>query len=86
VDWRKTETFEDDLPHAASTSIYVKHPELIGLEPFQLFRYFYYDKISNNFLDETMRYAMQHNDLNFTCRDREIMTFFGIIFLSGYHT
>jgi hypothetical protein len=83
VVWGETEIYEDDLPDAAPTSIHVKHPELVCLEPFQLFRYFYSDKILKPFFNETMRYARQHNDLNFTCQESDIMTFFRIIFLSG---
>jgi hypothetical protein len=62
------------------------HPELLGFSPYELFSKYFDEHIRDMIVKETIRYAQQKNNTQFSLDSADLDVFVGIILLSGYHS
>ena len=62
------------------------HPLLVTLDPIDLYRLFFDDRLLKLCVDSTNNYAFQKGNHHFHISKDEMQTFLGILLLSGYHT
>lgn len=57
-----------------------------GKTPYQLFCLFFDDEVTQHLVNETNRYAAQHNNIGYLVNMATMRRFFGILLFSGYHS
>ena len=62
------------------------NPELSNLSPYELFTLFFDDDILNIIVDNTVLYARQKNDHDFTVTVEQMRQFIGILIVSSFNT
>jgi DNA excision repair protein ERCC-6 len=83
--WRKNKNFDQTLPQTKPQKLYVTHPELIPLSPFEIFLKFIPIEYMQELAQQTKLYAMQKG-FEYEISGREIGQFFGLLLFSGYHS
>ncbi|XP_029475784.1 piggyBac transposable element-derived protein 3-like [Rhinatrema bivittatum] len=74
------------IPSAQLENLAQRHPELQDKTPFELFKLYYDNELSDMILTESVRYARQKNNMNFELEAKELDIFVGILLLSGYNS
>ena len=84
--WKKHTDFSKVIPSIETNELANDYPELTLKSPFELRRDFMTDTLTQNILEQILLYARRDkNNINFDLRKAELLRFFGIIILSGYH-
>ena len=84
--WKKHTDFSKVIPSIETNKLATDYPELTLKSPFELRRDFMTDNLTQNILEQILLYARRdQNNINFDLRKAELLRFFGIIILSGYH-
>ena len=84
--WKKRTDFSKVIPSIEINKLANDYPELTLKSPFELWRDFMTDTLTQNILEQILLYARRDkNNVNFDLHKAELLRFFGIIILSGYH-
>ena len=84
--WKKRIDFSKVIPSIEINKLANDYPELTLKSPFELWRDFMTDTLTQNILAQIFLYARRDkNNVNLDLHKAELLRFFGIIILSGYH-
>ena len=84
--WKKHTDFSKVFPSIEINKLANDYPELTLKSPFELWRDFMTDTLTQNILEQILLYARRDkNNVNFDLHKAELLRFFGIIISSGYH-
>ena len=84
--WKKRTDFSKVIPSIEINKLANDYPELTLKSPFELWRDFMTDTLTQNILEQILLYARRDkNNVNFDMHKAELSRFFGMIILSGYH-
>ena len=84
--WKNWTDFSKVIPSIEINKLANDYPELTLKSPFELWRDFMTDTLTQNILEQILLYARRDkNNVNFDLQKPELLRFFGIIILSGYH-
>ena len=83
--WYQGEHMHDNLAYDKPDPLEETHPLLLDKSPYELFSLFFDDRMVDLLVEETIRYANQKLNHQFSVQKTEMETFLGILLLSGYH-
>lgn len=84
--WTTKVEYTQELTTDDIEKVGITHPELIGMSPYELFSKYYDEDLKNMIIRESIRYARQKNNTQYTLDSADLDVFVGIILLSGYHS
>ena len=84
--WKNKADYKDPIDFQPVTKLSESHPQLAAKNPLELFSLYYSDELRRLIIGESVKYARQKNNQQFTLDECQLDIFVAVLIFSVYHS